>query len=69
MRQQYVDRLLAFKSNETLRELLSELVLDIRLANEEFYLKNGRYPEQRDPVGKLLIDLETVKSITNKEEK
>lgn len=52
------DKLLAkYCGNDEMLELLEECMLD-ELGKREFkYIKTGKYPEQRDLLGKLKTDL------------
>lgn len=53
----YNELLLKFAGNQELTELLQLCELDNLREREIYYEKNNEYPENRNCLGKLLIDL------------
>lgn len=59
----YTKLLQKFCFDEELMKLLEESVLDNQRARERFYLHNGKYPELRDGLNKLIYDLISTKAV------
>lgn len=57
----YKELLIKYASDDELVELLSLVRSDDFRERESFYLNNKQYPQQRDLLGKLAIDLATIK--------
>lgn len=58
---EYKKLLIKFCSNKELTELIKECILDLEKAKELHYNRNNKYPEERNPLMKLLFDLEQVR--------
>lgn len=61
MNNRYRQLLLKYAGDKELYELLDLVALDDRRVKEIHYSKFETYPENRDLLGKLTVDLQTVK--------
>lgn len=63
----YKELLIKYCKNTELTELIKECTIDLEKANELSYMKNGEYPEKRNPLMKLLYDLENTKIVLDRQ--
>lgn len=66
MNNRYKELLNKFASNKDIYELLELVILDDVREREKYYLNNQHYPEKRNLINKLKVDLETVLEYNNK---
>lgn len=59
----YQELLQKYCNDTDLLELINLCIIDNRREKELSYLRNGKYPEQRDLIEKLRIDLLTLKEV------
>jgi len=61
----YVELLSKYSGDKELMELLDLVVLDSNRVDEVYYNKYNQYPKRRDNLGKLKIDLISIKAKIN----
>ena len=66
MNNRYKELLNKYAGNKDIYELLDLVVLDDVREREKYYLNNNSYPEHRNLINKLKVDLETVFEFNNK---
>lgn len=65
--EKYVTLIREFSGNKNLIELLQTVVNDDIIDRERDYIKNAQYPEQRNLIGKIIIDLMTAREAIKNE--
>lgn len=66
MNNRYKELLCKYCKDNELFELLNLVVLDSVREKEKYYLNNNKYPQDRELLSKLRVDLETTKEYLNK---
>lgn len=59
----YQELLQKYSNDTDLLELINLCIIDNRRERELFYLRNNKYPEKRELIEKLRIDLLTLKEV------